>query len=329
MRLKKKTRLSLLAAGLIILCGSAAIFALSHREEPLLRTGSIEAREIDIASKIPGRLRRIPVREGQRVHAGDMLFELSDREMKAKVAQAQGAVDAARAQWDMARNGTRPEQIEMADRGYRAAQSQFELAENTFRRMTALHADSLLSEQEFDGVRQKYNAARAAMDAAAAQLRMAEKGARSEEKAMARGQFDRASQTLVEAESYFEETSGRAPIDGIVSKRYADSGELVSTGYPVLTIMDPKDMWAELNLPETELRRVHVGDVLPGTVNGTGKRLSFRVENIAAMADFANWRAQNDRGSYEVRSFCITLRPTRQTKNMRPGMTVVFELPSE
>ncbi len=329
MRLKQNRRFFLLTAGFIILVGSVATFALVQRAEPLLRTGSVEAREIDIASKIPGRIRRVTVREGQTVRAGDILFELSDREMKAKVAQAQGATDAARAQWEMSRNGTRPEQIEMADRGYRAAQSQFELAENTYRRMAALRADSLLSEQEFDGVRQKYNAARAAMDAAAAQLRMAQKGARTEERAMARGQFDRASQTLVEAESYLEETTGRAPIDGIVSKRYADTGELVSTGYPVLTIMDPNDMWAELNLPETELRRIRVGDILPGTVNGIGKKLSFRVENIAAMADFANWRAQNDRGSYEVRSFSVTLRTIHPERDMRPGMTVVFELPSE
>lgn len=324
MKLHLKTWISL--TGGVLLLGAVAIVALSRESTPLRRTGQIEAREIDVASKIPGRLRTVAVREGDTVSGGQLLFSLTDREVQAKVAQARGAVDAARAQYDMARNGARPEQIAIAERAWRAAESQFALAEKTWKRLASLHADSLLSRQEFDVATQKRDAARAAMEAAEAQYALARNGTRSEERSMARGQYDRAANTLEEARAYLDESSVAAPIDGIVSRRYADPGELVATGYPVVSIMDPDDMWAELNLPETELRHLRVGDSVTGMVHGLGRAMHFRITHIAAMADFANWRAQDDRGSFEVRSFTVTLRPLRHMPGLRPGMTVTFDI---
>ena len=316
----------LAAAVVVTLAGGAAVLAVANRDATLIRTGSIEVREIDVASKIPGRLLDVRVREGQSVAKGDTLFDLTGREVDARVAQAAAAVDAAHAQWNMSMKGLRAEQVELAERGVEAAQSQYELAEATYRRMKALHDEQLLSDQEHDAIRQKRDAARAALQAANAQLRMAQSGARDEEKAMARGQYDRALQALEEARSYQDETHALAPIAGIVSKRYADPGELMSTGYPVISLMDSRDVWAELNLPETELRYLKVGDRVEGMVNGLGKTATFRVEHIAVMADFANWRAQDDRGSFEVRSFTVTLRPLGRVEGMRPGMTVRFEI---
>ena len=327
--MKRINAVGLASVVIVTLVGGAVVLAVSNRDATIVRTGSIEVREIDVASKIPGRLLDVRVREGQTVEKGDTLFDLTGREVDARVAQAAAAVDAAQAQWNMSVNGLRSEQVELAERGVEAAQSQYELADATLRRMQALHEEQLLSDQEFDAIRQKRDAARAALQAANAQFRMAKSGARDEEKAMARGQYDRALQALEEARSYQDETHALAPIAGIVSKRYADPGELMSTGYPVVSIMDSRDVWAELNLPETELRYLKIGDRVEGLVNGLGKTVSFRVEHIAAMADFGNWRAQDDRGSFEVRSFTVTLRPVGNVDGIRPGMTVRFEISEE
>ncbi len=324
---KRIPRIALILTIGIILIGIGAIAALSFRERPLLRTGMIEATEYDVASKIPGRVASMTVREGEEVIVGQELFRLSDREVRAKVAQAQGVVDAARAQFDMALNGARPEQLEMVERKTEASRSLFELAEATLDRMQALHRDELISDQQLDVTLQKYQAALAGLAAADAELSMVREGTRSEEQRMARGQYDRALQTLEEAESYLAESTGLAPATGIVTRLYAEIGELVATGYPVLSILDPDDAWAELNLPETELNHIRVGDTLSGTIRGLGQSVEFRVENIAAMADFANWRAQDDRGTFEVRSFTVTLRPHDPIPGLRPGMTIQFELP--
>jgi HlyD family secretion protein len=306
----------------ILLLGTAALLLWPRGATSIVRTGQVEVREIDIASKIPGRVEWIHVREGDKVAAGDALFKLTDREVRARVAQAEGARDAARAQFDMAASGTRREQIAMAENNFTAAASQFDLAERTLRRMKGLHQDGLLSDQELDVVEQKYRAAKAAMDAAAAQRDMARNGARREERAMAHGNFSRANSTVDEARSYLDESVLRAPIAGVIAKRYNDVGEMVSAGYPVLTLLDLDDTWIELNVPESELRLLHLGSTVRAEVPALGDIITLRVSNIAAMADYANWRAQDERGSFELRSFTVTLRPVRPIAGLRPGMTV-------
>jgi HlyD family secretion protein len=323
-KIKPKT---IIALGItVVIMAVTAIALLGMRTEQLIRTGQIEMREADIASKIPGRVEWIRVDEGDTVVMGQEVFKLTDREVRAKTGQAQGALDAAEAQWRMTRNGSRPEQKEMAERNYAVANSQYELAERTRARMKGLYSDSLISEQDFDVVEQKFQAALAAMEAARAQRDMASKGTRSEEQAMASGQLERAKQSYEEALAYFDESFVKSPVSGIVTKRLADAGELVSAGYPVLTVLDPNDCWAELNLPATELQYIQAGKIMNGLVHGTGKVTRFKVMGISAMPEFANWRAQNDRGTFEVRSFTVKLRPLDKSEALRPGMTVSFDL---
>lgn len=327
--MKKKAVLSIIFSALVLIgAGVVVIFFLQKEEKvkPMIRTGQIEMREIDVASKIPGRIDWIAADEGDAILQGQDLFRLTDRELRAKQGQAQGSVSSAKAQWDMALNGTRPEQIEMAERNLAAAKTQVELAEKTFNRMKHLYDDRLISEQEFDVIRQKYDAAQEVVKVATSQVLMAHNGARSEEIRMAQAQFEKATKALDEAQAYLDESIVRSPLAGIVSKRYMDAGELVSTGYPVLSIIDTTDAWAELNLPEHELAKLRIGSEIDGYVQGLAKTIKFTVIHFSAMANFANWRAQNEKGTFDVRSFTVKLKPVAAVPSLRPGMTVNFDL---
>jgi HlyD family secretion protein len=322
-----KIAFGIIALVLVVVFAIVMIKNISNREEPMIRTGQIEMREYDVSSKIPGRVEWIKFDEGDIVAIGQDIFKLTDREVRAKVAQAAGAVESAQAQYDMVKEGSRKEQIEMAERKFIADKSQFELAEKTFSRMKNLHNDKLISDQEFDVVEQKYKAARAAMDASAAQLSMAKTGARNQEKRMAAGQYNRATQAMEEAKSYLDEAIVKSPWGGIISKRYVDVGELVATGYPVVSIVDTTDAWAELNLPANELEKMKIGMIVKGRVYGIGSVEQFKVVSFSAMADFANWRATNDKGTFDVRSFTVKLVPiNKNIPSLRPGMTVTFDL---
>ena len=315
--------IAIIAVGVVII-----LFATKKSEaEPMMRIGQVEMREYDIASKLPGRVEWIHVDEGDEVTLGQELFKLTDREVKAKVMQAEGAVESAKAQLNMVVAGARKEEIDMARRGYEAAKSQFELAEKTYNRMKKMHDEKLMSDQELDVVFQKFSAARAAMDAAQSQLNMAVTGARGEQKDMARGQLNRAVQAKEEASAYFDESIIYSPAKGIIAKRLVDGGELVATGYPVLTIIDPSDAWVELNLPATELEKIKIGNILTGKIHGLGKTERFKVVNFASMADFANWRSTGDKSTFDVRSFTVKLKPLNANiSSLRPGMTVSFDL---
>lgn len=322
-----KIVIGLCAVGLIVLFSVILINKLSQNDDRLIRTGQIEMREYDVSSKLPGRIEWIKFEEGAIINLNDEVFKITDREVRAKVAQADGAVESAQAQYDMVKEGSRSEQIEMAEKKYLADKSQYELAEKTFNRMKNLFSDKLISAQDFDGVEYKFKAAKAAMDASSAQYEMAKKGARNQEKRMASGQVDRAVQSREEARAYLDETIIRSPWGGIVSKRYVDVGELVATGYPVISIVDTTDAWAELNLPAPELEKIKIGMIIKGRVHGIGTTESFRVVSFAAMADFANWRSTADKSTFDVRSFTVKLVPVNKNiPSLRPGMTVSFDL---
>lgn len=329
--MKKKVALILLASVVIIIIVGLIIALLSGgKEEYIVRVGQVEMREYDVSSKIPGRIEWIKFDEGDEITIGDTIAKLTDRELKAKYFQAEGAVESARAQLNMLIAGARKEEIEMARRNFEAASSQFELAEKTFQRMKSLYEDKLLSAQDFDVAKQKFEAARAQKEAARAQLDMAITGSRAEQKDMARGQLRRAIESMEEVAAYLDESLVTSPINGIVSKRYVDAGELVATGYPIITIIDPKDVWVELNLPATELENIKIGDLLNARIDGLGKTAQFKVVNFAAMADYANWRISADKSTFETRSFTVKLKPTDSyIESLRPGMTVRFTIPKK
>jgi len=195
---KRNVFILLVSMIVLIIVGILVVVIASKKEEYIIRVGQVEMREYDVSSKIPGRVEWIKYDEGDEIAIGDTIAKLTDRELKAKYFQAEGAVESARAQLNMLIAGARKEEIEMARRNYEAASSQFELAEKTFQRMKSLFEDKLLSAQDFDVAKQKYEAARAQKEAARAQLDMAINGARTEQKDMARGQLRRAIESMEE-----------------------------------------------------------------------------------------------------------------------------------
>lgn len=215
----------------------------------------------------------------------------------------------------------------MAEQKYLADKSQYVLAEKTYNRMKNLHDQGLISSQDFDGVSYKFEAAKAAMEASLSQYNMAKTGARKQEKEMASGQVVRATQTKEEAQAYLDETVTFCPWGGIVSKRYLDVGELAATGYPVISVVDTTDAWAELNLTAPDLEHIKIGMIIKGKIHGLGTTEQFRVKSFAAMADYANWRSTADKSTFDVRSFTVKLVPVKKhIPSLCPGMTVSFDL---
>ena len=314
--------------GIIILFAVIAISILIikslNKKEDIIRTGRVEMREYDIASKVPGRIDSIFVDEGDYVSKGQPLFILTTDELDAKKAQAKGAVDAAKGQLDMAYNGARPEQVDMVLRQYIASQSQYEYADATFKRFKQLHDEKLISDQQFDEINQKHTAAQQSMEAAKSQYDMIKSGARSEEKVMALGQYERALNAMKEVQTYINESHIPSYISGMVSKRYFDAGELIATGYPVFAVIDTNDVWVELNLPESELKHAPIGAELDGLMHFSGKTDKFKVYNYSAKSDYANWRAKNEIGTFEIRTFTVKLKPVSKIQGLRPGMSVSF-----
>ena len=195
-------------------------FATQPREQFL--QGQMEARRVLVAGKVPGRIERLFVHEGDVVNKDSLVAVISSPEIEAKKMQAQGALGAAKAQASKARNGARSEDITalkaMADRAQEAAT----LAKNTYNRVQKLYNEGVLPLQKRDEAETQMKASQSAADAARAQYNQAVAGARSEDKAAANALVMQAKGANAEVDAYLEETKIRTPITGEVSLKLAE-----------------------------------------------------------------------------------------------------------
>jgi HlyD family secretion protein len=288
-------------------------------------SGMIEVRHIDVASKIPGRIDSLYVQEGDYVTKGEILAVLGGREVRAKVEQARGAMNAAFAKMKMTESGARPQELDAAEKVYLQAKAQYELMEKTFNRVTKLFNDNVISSQERDQAETQYISAREQMNAARIKYDLAREGARKEEKSAAQSLYYQAQNVYNEVSVYEDEKIIRSPVSGEVEKILSDPGEIVAAGYPVVTIVDTSEYWVVLQVKETELEKYKKGTILSGMIPALGnKTFDFYVHYIAVMADFATWRPTNQKGEFDIRTFELHLKSKEKIENIRPGMTVNY-----
>ena len=292
---------------------------------PQIIQGQVEATEIDVSSKIPGRLGSIAVVEGSVVARGDLVATLDSPEIEARLAQAEAARAAAAAQRDKANRGAREEEIRAAEANWRRAREAAVLAETTFRRVERLARDGVAPTQRRDEAETVWKSAREAEAAAKAVLDMAVSGARTEDKAAAAAVVNVADGTIAEVRSYLRETAVRAPAAGEVYRRNLEPGEMVSAGLPIVTLVDLADVWATFHLREDRLRGLTVGSTVSIEIPALGgRRADFKVSYLAPEADYATWRPTTAQGGFDVKTFEVRARPVKPVEGMRPGMSAIL-----
>jgi HlyD family secretion protein len=291
-------------------------------------TGTVESTHIDIAAKIPARIQRFLADEGQEVSAGDTLVVFENREVGAKVGQARAVLAAAEARYAMTRNGARKEEVAMAEDTYKQAEWGVQVMKKTYDRMKSLHDEGVVSSQQWDEVDFKYRAAAEQRDAALERFRMVKSGARTEEKDAAYSLTMQARGAVAEAESYFDESTLRSPINGIVEKKVVDPGELVASGYPLITVVDPSQWWVIVHVPEASVGSLALGQVLECKVPSKNNAvIRMRVARVSVMSDFATKKATNEMNSFDSRTFEVKLVPGNSTDRVYEGASVFIPLP--
>jgi HlyD family secretion protein len=294
------------------------------KPEPRILQGEIEATQIKVASKIPGRIAEIRVKEGQSVKKGDTLIVLDSPEIRAKLEQAQAAQKAAGAQKQKANTGARREEVQAAYNMWQKADAGLQLADKTYRRIKNLYAEGVVPAQKLDEAETSYNAAKMTESAARAQYEMAEKGARIEDKTAAGALWEQASGVVSEVTAYLNETVILAPKDGEIATLVSEPGELVGSGFPILTIVDLTDVWVTFNLREDLLAHLKMNDELEAEIPALGNQtIRFKINYITALGDFATWHATKASGDFDRKTFEVRGTPISESTGLRPGMSAL------
>lgn len=264
--------------------------------QPILTAGGyvIARDQVEVGSKITGRVIVLEVREGYMVAKGQVIARLDDYEVKAQVNQAQANLAAAKARLAELEAGSRPQEIDRARADMDRAKADLDNAELTLRRNEQLLKQGVVQQQAADDARARFEMAAKAFQSAKESYELARIGPRREQIDLARAQLKQAEAELAYAQAQFENTIIRAPISGTILDRYVDLGEMVTTGFTsnrgakqaLVAIADLKDLQVELDISEADIAKVKLRQpavIIPDAYSD--RRYKGTVEYISSVAD--------------------------------------------
>jgi RND family efflux transporter MFP subunit len=215
-------------------------------------TGTVRAAvSAQLASQVMGTIARVNVQESDHVRRGEVLLSIDE-------AQQQAAYTSAKA-------GLQASQESIA-----AANADYELADATMKRYQMLYDKKSVSPQEYDEVKTRLVAAQARRDAAHAGATQAEAG-------------------VSQAGTAMGFTKVRAPFDGIVISRLAEPGAMAAPGVPLLVVEDPSRFRLEVQVDESKMGAVRLGEAVPVVIDALGDQaITGKVTQIVPAADPAS-----------------------------------------
>lgn len=292
--------------------------------------GRADAKEIDINSKVAGRVISLRIKEGDQVQKGEVIAYIDQRDLLAQKAQAEANIKALEAQVRQSgvvtdlQDSTSKSQVDTASAGLDSAQSNLELAEKNFNRYQELYDQGAVSKSVFDSYKTKYEVAQSAYSQAQAGVSSAHAGllqtdANEAATDAAQKKLEAAQAQLQQIEVSLDETEIKAPFDGVITAKYVEEGSMISLGTPLVAIQDPTDNWVDFKVPETKLNDFHVGDVLQLQARDGVTRVQGTITDISQKSEFATQRATSERGDdTDIISFNVKVQVDDPA--LRPGM---------
>jgi HlyD family secretion protein len=317
---------------LVIAIGGVVYFHRSvpageYSDQPAEISGSVEVKNVDVNVKVPGKIERILVEEGDTVEAGQVIATLEAENIQAKSNLTLAAVEAATAQYQKARNGARPQQVAQAKSLVEQAKVACDFTETTYNRLAGLYKEGVLPRQKLDQARTELDVARARLRSAQEQYDLVKEGAQQEDITAAAALVKQARAANSEVQTYLDDARIKAPIAGIITMKAVEDGELVSTGMPLVTISNLKDAWVETKVRETMINRFKLGETVPVTMIGVpGRVYRGKVINIAAKPSFATERSYQERGEKDLVAFGVKIKLENEDLQLKPGMTAVISI---
>src|ERR1700726_1106117 len=294
---EKNTRTATRTATIIVSVVAAAVVALSVfyllRPEPLLVQGEVDATRLDIAARVDGRVKEIPVNRGQNVPAGAVLVRIDNPETLAKYEQMRAAMAVAEAQLANVLVGTRAEVIAARKAELERAQAALVLAQKTFHRTNTLTGQGNAPQARLDQMTDALHESERAVDQAKSAHDQAVNGYTKEERAIAKASVEKANADVQSVQSIIDQLVVYAPVASQVYQRNVEPGEYVSPGVPLITLIDLADVWIHFDLREDLVKGLKVGDRFRLRIPALDERhVPVEVKLIADKGAYARGRAR-------------------------------------
>ncbi|MFN8547257.1 MAG: efflux RND transporter periplasmic adaptor subunit [Candidatus Eisenbacteria bacterium] len=251
----------------------------------LLSSGHIEATEVRIASKVPGRVRTLTAQEGDKIEAGAVLAEIDTTDLHLALEAALADRAQAEAELRLRRAGARREDIAEARAMLQQATADLDNAAKDLTRVETLVASGSGTEKQRDDAATRRDLARGRRDAAADRLERLQNGSRAEEIDAAEARVSAGPARAAQIRQPIADARVASPTAGRVTERMAEPGEIVGIGTPLLMVTDLGSPWLTIYVGEPDLPRLRLGQSVEVVADG-GQKRAGKISFIASEAEF-------------------------------------------
>jgi HlyD family secretion protein len=340
----------LLVLLVLVAIGVGAYYYLGRPPTELTLTGIVTSNDVTVSPQISGQILELKVAEGDMVKKDQLVALIRPDELRADTAyythSAEGLGSQVRESEAALRFQERQttDQIKQAESNLAATEAQqmaatadLENAKLNFERTRNLSQKGVDSPQAADQARTAFDAAEAKLDSLKKQVdaqrsALALAHANAEQTAVRRSQVQSTQQQQqaanaqrAKAEVRLAYTEIRAPIDGIVDVKAVRVGEVVTQGQPIITLINPDDLWIRADVEETYVDRIRLGDKMTVRLP-SGDTRDATVFYRGVDAGFATQRDVS-RTKRDIKTFEVRLRADNRDRRLAVGMTAYVQLP--
>ncbi len=234
--------------------------------------GTVEGlSSVDVMPNGSGKILAIPVKEGDHVNSGDVLFQVDDQDAGLQLEQAKAGYQAAEAAFKNAEKASRQ------NTGVRPAEIAFQMARDNFSRLQALYEGGAVSQAEYEG-------AKAQMDTAAVQLQAATNG-QAGNYDVTKAQLDSAKASLDIVQKKFDDCKVTSPISGMVTNIYVEIGQMVSPQVKSMTVIDDSGKKVKIQVADMDIDQLKTGiDMMVG-LQSLGESCLGTISEISSVSN--------------------------------------------
>lgn len=285
-------------------------------------TGGIEAdTEIKVFPKISATINHVKADIGDHVNKGEVIAVLESEEMRSQLAQAEAALEVMRAKWAQMQIGARPEEIAQAENMVKKAEANLKEAESNYKRMKDIFAKGTISEHQFESAELAYTVAVADLNSARERLSMLKSGATKEDRDALKAQIRQAEATVDLAKIRLSYTRITSPLNGIVSERSYEPGDLATPAMPLFTIVQMDRVQVMISFTGNQFRYMRPGTpatvqvaaypgvVFEGTIDKVSPTMNPQTRLFNAEIGIANEKHLLRPGMFATVTFSIDPRP--------------------
>ena len=275
----------------------------SKEQEPVVSVQAVKVRQAEISQIVSGEALLFPVQEaaispkitapvkkfyvtrGAKVHSGQLLAVLENRDLAASELENKGSYQEAQAAYATATSATVPQDLQKAELDEKAAQKQLDAAQKVYDSRQNLFQQGAVPRKDVDDAAVALAQAREQYDLAERHLNALKSGGTQQALNSASGQLTSAQGKYLAAQAALSYSEIRSPIDGVVTDRPLYAGEIAAAGTPLITVMDLRQVIAKAHLPADQAEVLKTGDAATISVAGLDAPVEGKVTVVSPALD--------------------------------------------